>query len=145
MITYEEFNTGVKKYFSFLGEKYGFLELQKGKSNTLIYEIEYTNETLIISISYEIMGDVINIIIFKNINGRQSNYNDYENTIHLNQIMKSSRRDEIINQLVLCKSEFNHLEKPESFLEDELLNKAKILLSQFNTSILDHLINNLVY
>ncbi len=137
MITREEYINAVRKYFSFLVERYDFLEVEKKSKNSMLYDVEYTNKNLIISISYEIMGEGVNIDIFKILNDKRSDYDDYVNTIHLNRIMKSSQNEEIVEQLKVCKSLFEHFGKPESTFEEELLKKAELLSSLMRTTILN--------
>jgi len=136
MITREEYYNAVRKYFNFLVERYNFFELKKRSQNSMLYDVEYTDADLVISISYEIMGEGVNVIIFKILNNKRSEYDDYVNTIHLNQIMKSAHKEEIVEQLKVSKSLFEHLGKPESNFEEELLKKAELLFSVMNTSIL---------
>lgn len=137
MITREGYNNAARKYFNFLVERYNFLELEKKSQNSMLYDVEYTDTNLIISISYEIMGEGVNVIIFKILDGIRSDYDDYENTIHLNRIIKSTHKEEIVEQLMASKSQFEHFEKPESDVERELLKKAELLSSVMRTTILN--------
>ena len=136
MINREEYYNAVRKYFNFLVEKYDFLELSKKNQNTMLYDVEYTDKNHIISISYEIMGEGVNIVIFKILNNQRSDYDDYVNTIHLNRIMKSSQKEDIVKHLKVSKSLFEHFGKPESKFEEELLKKAELLSSVIGTNIL---------
>ncbi|GAU80058.1 hypothetical protein [Fusibacter sp. 3D3] len=79
----------------------------------------------------------MNVIIFKILDGIRSDYDDYENTIHLNRIMKSTYKEEVVEQLMASKSLFGHFEKPESDVEGELLKKAELLSSVMRTTILN--------
>lgn len=137
MITRERYKNAVRKYFNFLVEKYNFLELEKETQNSSLYDVEYTDTKHIISISYEIMGEGVNVIIFKILHCISSDYDDYENTIHLNRIMKSTHKEEIVEQLLASKSQFEHFGKPESEVEGELLKKAELLSSVMRTTILN--------
>lgn len=138
MINREEYYNAVKKYFGFLVERYDFLVLDKKSQNTMLYDVEYTDKNHIISISYEIMGEGVNIVIFKILNNQRSDYDDYANTIHLNRIMESSQREDIIKHLKVSKSLFEHFGNPESKVEEELLKKATLLCSVMMTSILSN-------
>ena len=137
MITREGYYYVVRKYFSFLVEKYDFFEQKTKSQNTLLYDIEYADKDMIISISYEIMGEGVNIVIFKILDGIRSDYDDYENTIHLNRIMKSSQKEEVIKQFKASKPLFEHFGKPESNFETELLKKAELLFSVMRTTFLN--------
>lgn len=136
MITREEYKNAAKKYFNFLMERYNFLELERKSQNSMLYDVEYTDTNFIISIAYEIKGEGVNVIIFKILDGIKSDYDDYENTIHLNRIMKSTHKEEIVEQLMASRFQFEHFEKPESDIEAELLKKAELLSRVMRTTIL---------
>jgi len=125
-------------YYSFLVDRYDFTEVTYKKNNSMLYDLEYTDGKKIISISYEIMGEGINIVIFKVINGRRSGYDDM-NTIHLNQIVKKLYESGKMERFHEEKQFIKPYEQPDTELEKEALKKAELLSYVMNLE--DFIIN----
>lgn len=134
MVTREEYSRAVRKYFGFLEEKFGYVEVLKKIQSSTLYDVEYTNNDRIISISYEIMGEGVAVVIFRIINGIRSDYDDYANTLHLNRIIKDYKQSIIVTQLKSDETYFKSVGIPHSTLEAELLKKAKLLSGIISSS-----------
>ena len=77
MIAREGYYNAVRKYFNFLVDGYDFLEVDEKSKNSMLYNVEYTDKNHTISISYEIMGEGVNIVIFKILNNKKSDYEKF--------------------------------------------------------------------
>lgn len=121
----------VKKYFYFLEKEYNYEILPMKLDNSLLFDVEYGNEDSIISISYEIYGEGVQVILFKLINGKLPNYDDKTHTIHLNKLMNTYCKELTLSQLNKNNNYFKRVKKSSQPIENELLKKAKELRLAF--------------
>lgn len=127
MILREQYNQVIKEYFSFLKDEFNYYLLPIKVNNTILYNLEYTNQKTLISISYEIMGEGINVIIFELVNGKKSDYDDYEKTFHLNQLSKQISQKSYLNKIKENNIFFEKYDRPIGEVENEALKKARLL------------------
>jgi len=116
----------VKLFFSFLITEYGFRISKEAQNGNAFFDVEYSNNVKVISISYENIEDYLSVIIFNLNNGKLPDFDDNKLTLHLNEINK--RIFPKIEQYEIEKNieEFN-IFKANSDLEMKLLKSAKEL------------------
>lgn len=86
MIDSTQYFATVKKIFFFLHSEFNISEIKEKKNGNAYYDIKYIDQTKVISISYENIGDYLQIIVFKLENGQMPNYDDKSKTLHLNHL-----------------------------------------------------------
>jgi hypothetical protein len=128
MLTKKDYSEAVNKYFKYLEIDFDYKKIFENKSNTLLYDVRYSNNSNIISISYEIQGDGVKVIIFMLQNGNIPDYDDKAHTLHLEYLMKDISNDDKFNK---CIDENNNYflkyNKPIIDVENAILKKAKEL------------------
>ncbi len=127
MLTRMQYNEAVKKYFLFLEQEWGYSQTPVNVKSTILYDIQYTNTKKIVSISYEIKGDGVKVIIFELIDGNLPEYDDKRYTIHLEHLTKDISKDELEKNIIENNNYFNRFDKPKDNVEKEILKKAKQL------------------
>lgn len=127
MLSRIQYNEAVKKYFSFLEQEWGYWETPINVKSTLLYDFQYTNIKEIVSISYEIQGDGVKVIIFKLIDGHMPEYDDKRYTVHLEQLIKDISKDKLERNIIQNKNYFNRFDNPTDNLEKEIYKRAKQL------------------
>ena len=75
----------VKEYFQFLPTEFAFKLSEEKITGNVFYEIQYKDETRIVSISYENLEDYLLVIIFLLQNGAMPDYDDNTKTLRLKQ------------------------------------------------------------
>jgi hypothetical protein len=121
-----EYTDAVKQYYSFLETELGFHKMTETINGNAFYDVEYKDETRIISISYENIEDYLETIIFLLQNGKKPDYDDKTKTLHLKRL----------NQLTLPKASQEEINlnagyfygyAPKTVIEKKLLKEAKEL------------------
>ncbi len=116
----------VKKYFSFLVTEFSFPKISDKINGNAFYDVEFSNKTKTISISYENISDYLQIIVFKLDKGVLPDYDDKSKTLHLaalNKIALTKATKDDFTQNNLFFSNFS----PASQLERQLLKAGKDL------------------
>jgi hypothetical protein len=129
-----EYIETVKLYYSFLETEFGFRKSNETVNGNAYYDVEFTDNERIISVSYENIEDHLEVIVFMLQNGKMPNYDDKTKTLHLKQL----------NRLVMTKASKEEINlnaeyfinyKAKNELERKLLKEAKELrlcLKHFN-------------
>lgn len=116
----------VKLFFSFLITEFGFRLSKETENGNAFYDVEYSDATRVVSISYENIEDYLQVIVFKSKNGKLPDYDDKTHTLHLKEL----------NQRILFRIDKNEIKRnSEVFdkfdanddLERKLLKSAKEL------------------
>jgi len=134
MIEGKKFIETVSKYFSFLITEFGFKVSEEKTRGNVFYDVQYKDETRIVSISYENIEDYLLVIIFLLQNGQLPDYDDKTRTLHLNQL--NTKVLSAIDKMEINLNNEHFLKfKAEGELEKKLLKTAKELrlcLKHFN-------------
>lgn len=126
MIDSIEYIKNVNDYFGFLITEFDFKLLEEKVRGNAFYDIQYKDNSRIISISYENIEDYLLVTVFMLQNGEMPNYDDKTKTLHLKQL----------NRLVIAKlskeeinlnAEYFTKYNAKSELERKLLKEAKEL------------------
>jgi hypothetical protein len=126
MIEGDNYINAVKTFFSFLETEFEMNIIIEKQRGNIFYDIQYGDQTKIISISYENITDYMQIIVFLLDKGKMPNYDDKTRTLHLNVLNKSvvSKVDKMqITANIQYFAKYNATNK----LERDLLKKAKEL------------------
>lgn len=134
MIDSIEYIKIVKNYFKFLITEFKFKLLEEKVRGNAFYDIQYKDNSRVISISYENVEDYLLVTVFVLQNGEMPNYDDKTKTLHLKQlnglvIAKASKEEINLNAEYFAK--YN----AKNELERKLLKEAKELrlcLKNFN-------------
>lgn len=126
MIEGNQYIETVKLYFGFLTTEFGFKVTEEKIRGNAFYDVQYKDETRIVSISYENIEDYLLVIIFLMQNGELPDYDDKTKTLHLNklnaQVLSSVDRTEISTN-----NEYFLKFTAKGELERKLLKSAKEL------------------
>jgi len=129
-----EYIETVKLYYSFLETEFGFRKTNETVNGNAFYDVEFTDNERIISVSYENIEDHLEVIVFMLQNGEMPNYDDKTKTLHLKQlnrlVMTKASKEEIN-----LNAEYFTNYKTKNELERKLLKEAKELrlcLKYFN-------------
>jgi hypothetical protein len=129
-----EYIETVKLYYSFLETEFGFRKTNETVNGNAFYDVEFTDNERIISVSYENIEDHLEVIVFMLQNGKMPNYDDKTKTLHLKQlnrlVMTKASKEEIN-----LNAEYFTNYKAKNELERKLLKEAKELrlcLKHFN-------------
>jgi hypothetical protein len=129
-----EYIENVKLYYSFLETEFGFRKTNETVNGNAFYDVEFTNNERIVSVSYENIEDHLEVIVFMLQNGKMPNYDDKTKTLHikqLNKLVMAKANKEEIN----LNAEYFTNYKAKNELERKLLKEAKELrlcLKHFN-------------
>jgi len=91
MIDGKEYTNTVKDYFSFLIDDFGFRIIEEKIRGNAFYEVQYSDLTKVVSVSYENIQDYFQVIVFMLQNGKLPDYDDKSKTLHLNNLNKLFR------------------------------------------------------
>lgn len=126
MVPGEEFISSVKKCFQFLIKDYNYkLKSEKNRTN-LFYDVEYQHGDSLISISYENREDYLQVILFRLNNGQLPDYDDKDETIHLEKLNKRILKH-LSEQDFKENNDYFSLLQPLSQMEKRLIKSAKEL------------------
>jgi hypothetical protein len=134
MIDSNEYIKKVKDYFEFLIRDFDFKLLEEKVRGNAFYDIQYKDNSRVVSISYENIEDYLLVIVFMLQNGDMPDYDDKTKTLHLKQlnrliIAKASKEEINLNAEYFTKYNANNE------FERKLLKEAKELrlcLKHFN-------------
>lgn len=134
MIDSNEYIKNVTDYFGFLIPEFNFKLLEEKVRGNAFYDIQYKDNSRVISISYENIEDYLLVTVFMLQNGEMPDYDDKTKTLHLKQlnrlvIAKASKEEINLNAEYFAK--YN----AKNELERKLLKEAKELrlcLKNFN-------------
>lgn len=126
MIDGNQYISKVKAYFNFLVTEFDFKISEEKIRGNAFYDVQYKDETRIVSVSYENIEDYLQVIIFMLLNGELPNYDDKTKTFHLNQLNARvlSRLDK--SEISLNNEYFGKFDVNDE-LEKKLLKSAKEL------------------
>ena len=124
----------VNDYFGFLITEFNFKLLEEKVRGNAFYDVQYKDNSRVVSISYENIEDYLLVVVFMLQNGEMPDYDDTTKTLHLNQlnrlVMAKASKEEII-----LNAEYFDKYKAKNELERKLLKEAKELrlcLKNFN-------------
>ena len=134
MMESSEYIRNVNDYFGFLITEFNFKLLEEKVRGNAFCDIQYKDNSRVISISYENIEDYLLVTIFMLQNGEMPDCDDTTKTLHLNRlnslvIAKASKEEIILN------AEYFAKHKAKNELERKLLKEAKELrlcLKNFN-------------
>lgn len=134
MMESSEYIRNVNDYFGFLITEFNFKLLEEKVRGNAFCDIQYKDNSRVISISYENIEDYLLVTIFMLQNGEMPDYDDTAKTLHLNRLnslvtAKASKEEIILNAEYFAKY------KAKNELERKLLKEAKELrlcLKNFN-------------
>jgi hypothetical protein len=116
----------VKSYFGFLIAEYRFkLHEEKIPGNTF-YDVQFKDETRIVSVSYENIEDYFQLVVFKLQNGDMPHYDNKTKTLQLNKLI-STVLSKIDKREISLNNEYFAQFKAKNELERKLLKSAKEL------------------
>ena len=129
-----EYIETVKLYYSFLETEFGFKKTNETINGNTFYDVEFSDNEKVVSISYENIEDHLEIVVFMLQNGKVLDYDDKTKTLHLKQLnrlvmAKASERE------INANAEYFTNYTTKSSLERKLLKEAKELrlcLKHFN-------------
>ncbi len=116
----------VKHFFSFLVFEFGFKLWKETESGNAFYDVEYSDGSRVISISYENAEDYFQVIVFKLKNGELPDYSDKIHTLHLGELNKRVSSQIAKGEIRKNEEDF-HKFSANSELERRLLKSAKEL------------------
>lgn len=126
MIEGENFILLVSQYFDFLIKEFGFKIHQEKIRGNAFYDLQFTDESHIISVSYENIEDYLQVIIFILQNGQLPDYDDKTKTLNLKKLtlntMSKLKKDEILKG-----NNYFLKIRPQNEFEKSLLKSAKEL------------------
>lgn len=126
MIDGKEYINKVNDYFGFLKVEFGFRLLEEKIRGNAFYDLQFKDDSRIISISYENIEDYLLVTVFLLQNGEMPDYDDKSKTLHLNSLNRlitaMARKKEII-----VNSEYFAHYKVKGEFERKLLKEAKEL------------------
>jgi len=134
MINSSEYLENVNDYFGFLITEFNFKLLEEKVRGNAFYDIQYKDNSMVISISYENIEGYLLVTVFMLQNGEMPDYDDKTKTLHLKQlnrlvIVKASKEEINLNAEYFAK--YN----AKNELERKLLKEAKglrLCLKNFN-------------
>ena len=134
MMESSEYIKIVNDYFGFLITEFNFKLLTEKVRGNAFYDMQYVDNSRVISISYENIEDYLLVTVFVLQNGEMPDYDDKTKTLHLKQlnslvIAKASKEAIILN------AEYFARYQAKNELERKLLKEAKELrlcLKNFN-------------
>jgi hypothetical protein len=116
----------VNDYFGFLITEFNFKLLEEKVRGNAFYDVQYKDNSRVVSISYENIEDYLLVVVFMLQNGEMPDYDDTTKTLHLNQlnrlVMAKASKEEII-----LNAEYFARYKAKNELERRLLKEAKEL------------------
>lgn len=126
MIDSNEYIKKVKDYFEFLIRDFDFKLLEEKIRGNVFYDIQYKDNSRVVSVSYENIEDYLLVIIFMLKDGDMPDYDDKTKTLHLKQlnrliIAEASKEEINLNAEYFTKYNANNE------LERKLLKEAKEL------------------
>lgn len=126
MIEGNQFEESVRAYFDFLTVEFGFKLSEVKIRGNAFYDVQYKDNTRVVSISYENIEDYLLVIIFMLQNGEMPDYDDKTKTLHLNRLnpIVLSKVDK--NEITLNNEFFSRFQTKNPF-ERKLLKSAKEL------------------
>lgn len=116
----------VKEYYSFLITEFNLTVIDEKVRGNAFYDVQYGDETKIVSINYENIEDYFQVIIFRLKNGQIPDYDDKTNTLHLNKLNTAILSKVDRNEINLNNEYFADLQAKNE-LERKLLKSAKEL------------------
>ena len=134
MINSNEFIKCINDYFEFLITEFGFKTYEKKIIGNVFYDIQYKDNSRVISISYENIEDYLIITVFILQNGELPNYDDKTKTLHLKKLnelifLKASKEDINLN------TKYFNKYTPKNELDKKLIKEAmelRLCLKYFN-------------
>ena len=88
MIEGKEYMEIVKSIYLFLKIEFGFSIIKETINGIMFYDVEYSDNKRVISVSYENVEDHLQVIIFLLQDGKLPDYEDKTKTLHLEQLSR---------------------------------------------------------
>lgn len=128
MVNSNKFLDTVKDYFSFLVTEFEYRLLEEKIRGNAFYDIQYTDDIRIISISYENIEDYLLVTVFLLQDGGLPNYDDKSKTLHLNKLIATVIPVTSKNEIDQNNAFFEHFSYSSvDDLERKLLKSAREL------------------
>lgn len=126
MVDSSEYIKNVNDYFEFLITEFDFKLVEEKVRGNAFYDMQFKDNSRVVSISYENIEDYLLVTVFLLQNGKMPDYDDKTKTLHLKQlnrliIAKASKEEINLNAEYFV----NYIAKNE--LERKLLKEAKEL------------------
>lgn len=126
MVDSSEYIKNVNDYFEFLITEFDFKLVEEKVRGNAFYDMQFKDNSRVVSISYENIEDYLLVTVFLLKNGKMPDYDDKTKTLHLKQlnrliIAKASKEEINLNAEYFV----NYIAKNE--LERKLLKEAKEL------------------
>ena len=116
----------VKEYFHYLETEFGFKCFKEKIKGNAFYNIEFRDETRIVSISYENIEDYFQVIIYKLYNGELPDFDDRRSTLHLKSLLESVFSNITKAEIDANNKHFENYRAKDS-IERKILKSAKEL------------------
>lgn len=126
MIDRHRYIKTVKSYFEFLTSDFNFKLHEEEVRGNAFYDVEYKDNTRIISISYENIEEYFRVIICILQDGKLPNYDDKTKTLHLGHLNKEILPRINKSEIDLNTEYFTNF-NPKEKVEKQLLKAAKEL------------------
>lgn len=126
MIQGLEFVNLIKTFFDFLIVEFNFEFESEKLVGSFYYELRFKKSDIIISVSYENVEDVYNVIIYKLHNGRMPDYDDMKQILHLSDCFRKISPSLVKEEFDLNNKRFLELTK-NTELERKVLKSVKEL------------------
>ncbi len=121
-----EYIETVELYYSFLETEFGFRKINETVNGNAFYDVEFTDNEKIISISYENIEDHLEVIVFMLQNGKMPDYDDNTKTLHLKQLNRLVMA-KVSKQEINTNAEYFASYNAKNEFERKLLKEAKEL------------------
>ena|SRR5689334_22314862 len=126
MIEASKYISTAKSYFNFLVIEFGFQLFKEKVRGNVFYDIQYRDDTRIVSISYENIEGYFQVIVFVLKNGELPEYDDKVNTLHLDKLNAKILSNIDKSEIVLNGRYFEDFQWHDEF-EKKMLKCAKEL------------------
>ena len=126
MIEGKEYIKKVSDYFGFLKVEFGFRLLQEKIRGNVFYDLQFKDDSRIVSISYENIEDYFLVTVFILQNGEMPDYDDKSKTLHLN-ILNRLITSKVSKQEIMLNAQHFDGYNVKTEFERRLLKEAKEL------------------
>lgn len=126
MIDDKEYTRKVNDYFGFLKVEFGFRLFEEKIRGNAFYDVQFKDDSRIISISYENIEDYFLVTVFILQNGEMPDYDDKSKTLHLN-ILNRLISSKVSKQEIMLNAQHFAGYNLKTEFERKLLKEAKEL------------------
>lgn len=126
MIDGKKYINTVRDFFSFLESEFAMTVAEEKERGNVYYDVQYRDQSKVVSISYENIEDYLQIIVFRLENGELPDYDDKTKTLHLSQLNRITLPNVDKNEII-SNSEYFSKYVANGEVERQLLKSAKEL------------------